>query len=393
MRISSFPVLFCAILLWGAAALTAQTWTVSTVLPTNSGVSDAVIVDGRGTIYMSDWGRPNGLAGTRVFRLDAQGVFGEFATGLNRPNGLAIGANDTLYIANSYGRTIEKVSPDGVRTTFLNEPDVGGVVFSRNLDTLYYCSYVRNDIHALPMDGSAPVVIASGSGDGLSGPVGMILDDAGRLYVANFDAPGTVLHVAAGRAPVPVGDIPGGAGFIAWADGAIYGTAFARNRIYRIDLDGTVTAIAGSGIPGSSDGPALSARFNGPNGIAATAGGDTLYVTDFFSRSLRMIVRDPATALGDRPDILPGSIELTGAYPNPFNPSTTIAFQLPRRMAVRLTVYDVVGREVARLVDATMDAGSHAARFQPGPEAASGVFVYRLEADGRIFSGKLTLVR
>ena len=66
-------------------------------------------------------------------------------------------------------------------------------------------------------------------------------------------------------------------------------------------------------------------------------------------------------------------------YPNPFNPSTTIKYELPKASLVRLSVYDMLGRQVSVLVDERRDAGVHEVKFE-GSTLASGVYFYRLQA-------------
>lgn len=83
--------------------------------------------------------------------------------------------------------------------------------------------------------------------------------------------------------------------------------------------------------------------------------------------------------------------------PNPFNPSTTIAFYLPRGSHVRLEVYDVAGRLVATLLDGVRPAGRHAVSWNgqdgSGRTAASGVYFYRLRADKFEQTKKMILLR
>lgn len=64
-------------------------------------------------------------------------------------------------------------------------------------------------------------------------------------------------------------------------------------------------------------------------------------------------------------------------YPNPFNPSTSIRYEIPSACDVRLTVVDLIGRDVAILVDGRQDPGTHEARFD-GSNLASGVYICRL---------------
>jgi hypothetical protein len=79
-------------------------------------------------------------------------------------------------------------------------------------------------------------------------------------------------------------------------------------------------------------------------------------------------------------------------FPNPFNPRTVIRYQLSAVSDVRLVVYDLLGREVAVLVDRVMDAGTHEASFD-GSGLPSGIYVYRLKAGSFSESRKLTLIR
>jgi len=79
-------------------------------------------------------------------------------------------------------------------------------------------------------------------------------------------------------------------------------------------------------------------------------------------------------------------------YPNPFNPSTTIEFSIPRSGAVRLTVSDFLGREVAVLADGEYQAGTHSCRFT-GAQHPSGMYMYRLGWDGGTVTRKMVLLR
>ena len=79
-------------------------------------------------------------------------------------------------------------------------------------------------------------------------------------------------------------------------------------------------------------------------------------------------------------------------YPNPFNPSTTIRYELPKSSEVRLGVYDMLGREVAVLVNAMLDAGVHEATFD-GSGLAGGAYVYRLRAGAFVQSKTLMILK
>jgi hypothetical protein len=78
---------------------------------------------------------------------------------------------------------------------------------------------------------------------------------------------------------------------------------------------------------------------------------------------------------------LPTNFILYQNYPNPFNPTTSISYQLPVSGNIKLKVYDILGREVATLVDAFKQAGNYKVTFN-GSQLSSGVYLYRLTAVG-----------
>ena len=88
----------------------------------------------------------------------------------------------------------------------------------------------------------------------------------------------------------------------------------------------------------------------------------------------------------------PSEFALYDPYPNPFNPETTIAFELPKPGEVSLVVYDIQGREVSRLIDGWQSAGVHEAVFS-GSELASGVYFALLQAGDFQQTRKLLLVK
>jgi len=83
------------------------------------------------------------------------------------------------------------------------------------------------------------------------------------------------------------------------------------------------------------------------------------------------------TAIGD--ELVPTKFSLSQNYPNPFNPSTTINFALPISTEVSLKVFDILGREIATLVNEQMAQGIHTIQFD-AKHLASGVYFYQLEA-------------
>ncbi len=86
------------------------------------------------------------------------------------------------------------------------------------------------------------------------------------------------------------------------------------------------------------------------------------------------------------------SFSLNQNYPNPFNPSTEIYYELPKNSYVTLKVYDLLGKEVARLVDDLQQKGNHSVRFN-AKNFSSGVYFYTLRAENFVQTRKMVLLR
>jgi hypothetical protein len=88
----------------------------------------------------------------------------------------------------------------------------------------------------------------------------------------------------------------------------------------------------------------------------------------------------------------PKEFKLEQNFPNPFNPTTKIQYQLPQDAKVTLKVYDILGSEVATLVNEEQEAGYKEIQFN-GSNIASGMYVYRLQASNYISTKKMMVVK
>ncbi len=81
---------------------------------------------------------------------------------------------------------------------------------------------------------------------------------------------------------------------------------------------------------------------------------------------------------------MPDAFALTQNYPNPFNPETVIPFALPEAADIRLTIYNVLGQQIAHLIDDRLAAGFHrvawSGRDDYGRQVASGLYFVRMQA-------------
>lgn len=96
-------------------------------------------------------------------------------------------------------------------------------------------------------------------------------------------------------------------------------------------------------------------------------------------------------------DIYPTNFKLDQNYPNPFNPATTIKFTIPKETRVQIAVFDITGRLVKVLVDDVLPAGEHLTVWdgtdQSGFKVSSGLYLYRMYADGFVTSRKMMLAK
>ena len=101
--------------------------------------------------------------------------------------------------------------------------------------------------------------------------------------------------------------------------------------------------------------------------------------------------QDPTPVDDPPPDLLPSNFALYPNYPNPFNPGTVVAFDLPEKSEVRLTVYNLLGQQVKEVTE-TRPAGHHEMELNLSDEA-SGVYFYELRAGDHGGTGKMLLLK
>jgi len=136
------------------------------------------------------------------------------------------------------------------------------------------------------------------------------------------------------------------------------------------------------------------------------ASNESAYSSEVGTNSYFVPERSPSPVLTDgrQVEALPTQIALRENYPNPFNPETTIRFELPEAAQVSLAVYNLFGQEVRTLVFGNKKAGYHSVewdgRDERGREMPSGLYLYRLrvlprDGEGRPFeeSRKMMLLR
>ncbi len=121
----------------------------------------------------------------------------------------------------------------------------------------------------------------------------------------------------------------------------------------------------------------------------------------FYLDDIRLVAAPPSAmptaVLEEHTDVQPTAFALAQNYSNPFNPETTIRFDLPQAQEIELAIYNLAAQRVATLVQGYREAGSYSVRWDgvtdAGLELASGVYFYRLTAGERVETRKLLLLR
>ena len=96
-------------------------------------------------------------------------------------------------------------------------------------------------------------------------------------------------------------------------------------------------------------------------------------------------------------ETLPITYKLNNAYPNPFNPMTTLRYDLPEQANVNIIIYDIMGREVRTLVNTTQDAGFKSVIWNAtndyGKPVSAGVYLYQIQAGEFVQTRKMVLLK
>jgi len=112
----------------------------------------------------------------------------------------------------------------------------------------------------------------------------------------------------------------------------------------------------------------------------------------FAAKSYQSACYDPTVKVKDEQNNVPTNTKLEQNYPNPFNPTTTIRYQLPVNSLVTIKVFNILGQEVATLVDEVKQAGVYSVQFN-ARNLPSGIYTYKLNAGSFIDVKKFILIK
>jgi sugar lactone lactonase YvrE len=246
---------------------------------------DGVAVDSAGNVFVADWANdtirkitPAGVVSTIAGLAGSSGSVDGLgnAARFNGPSSVATNSSGNIYVADFYNDTIRKITPDGTVITLAGAAGVAGSTDGTGNSARFY------------------------------GPEGVSVDNAGNVYVADYDNHTIRKITSAGV----VSTIAGLAGYYGYADGAgslarfnypeavavdaaggIYVADCYNFLVRHITSAGVVTTLAGFVSAGSTDGTGPAARFSLPYYLAVDGAGNA-YVTDYGNNTVRKITRD-----------------------------------------------------------------------------------------------------
>ena len=290
-----YSSIFLALLVNGSTFLNAHnySYSVSTLLPEASHIiDDGLCLDEQGILYGSYWGIWQGAAGTHIARYRPDHAqIDTLAVGFIRPNGMSY-KDGKVYVANGGTGSVLSIDTSGQVSLVATIPGgVSNVIPKPHSDQLTATAWGGKTIYNIDENGQLTPIIES---ELFNGPVGITYDENGILYVGNFND-GKIIKIEGDQAEIFV-DLKGGIGFLTYSQGSILATNHTDKKVYKVEIaTQEIEVIAGSGEATIKDGVGTEAAFRSPNGIVATPSGDTIYVSEFAGKSLRMIVRTAQT--------------------------------------------------------------------------------------------------
>lgn len=281
-----------------------------------------IAIDSNGDLYVADtWNfsirkiTPAGMVSTLTLSGN------ETPSGKYYPSGIAVDSTGNLYVSDSYNDSIRKITPQGIVSTLAgskngsgspsSEGQFAGIVLdsANNIYASYAYGHVIRKISPMgsvtDMAGGVDGLLdGTGANARFSSPAGMATDNAGNLFVVDWNNHNVRKVTSAGRVTTVAGndgvlndggDGTGTAagfyqpdGICADGTGNLYVADTANNKIRKISPEGVVTTLAGTGNGALTDGAPSVASFNYPNGITIDANGN-LYVTDLFGAAVRKV--------------------------------------------------------------------------------------------------------
>ena len=290
--------IFCVLVLLGGALTPAAAQAPSGLRVDTMAVADAgsggLLVDDKGFVYTADFGAVLGdpsTAGAELHRIAPDGTVTVFAEGFEGASGNAFDSSGNIFQSNIRGGYISVVDAEGNVKKFASEGVAAPVGIAINEDdTLFVANCGGASIQKITADGTSTRFLDSTL---LKCPNGIVIDDESNLYVANF-YDGNVIKITPQAEASVLATLPGNNnGHLTFANGVLYVVARTAHQVWEVTLEGETRLIAGSGEKGGLDGPADKAEFCYPNDIGASRDGKVLYVNEVENEESKGFILGP----------------------------------------------------------------------------------------------------
>jgi hypothetical protein len=169
--------------------------------------------------------------------------------------------------------------------------------------------------------------------------------------------------------------------------------ATADSQIYTTRMDATLRRAGYFQLLLPANTPIGKLEVRDTNNVVLRSKTSTLWMSGAPGTQTDLGTLDPVVmSVQKQTEDVPTGFALHQNYPNPFNPSTSISFSVPERSVVRMSVYDMLGREIALLVNESLDAGSYSTTWEPSG-LSTGTYLVRLQAGAFVQTAKMMLVK
>ena len=377
---------FLATLLFISYGLFISAQEVKTVtdITANGGVS----VDVDGNIIVSHFGPlpfVAGLEGKNIYKITPDGD-----VTLLSENVVMVGTGNTIdsqgfiYQGSFQENKVVKLDNSGlvVNSSFVEVSGPVGVMAIEN-DTILVCSCNANIVIKVAPDGSS-TTFASGSVFNCAN--GITKDDDGNVYTTNF-SDGRITKITSDGVASTIGNTNAGNGHIAFrsANQMFYIASYSSNRIFRMDLDGSIEHFAGTGAFGANDSvDPLLATFANPNGIEVSNDGCSLYISQDEDVLREIAFNDSGCSSTGIKEL--NKNKLFEIFPNPITSSFQIVNNSKLPGIKSVSIYDILGSQIV------MENFENSQEIFLNKRVSGGIFLIKITSmDGQDYIKKVVV--
>lgn len=341
-------------------------------------------------------------------------------SGLYSPKCIVADFSD-IYFGEDYGlhsARIKKVSKMGGTVTTLINNLYSIEAFAIDDNNIYYCDFQGNTIQKISKSGGTPVILSTQT----NSPSGIVVDE-NDVYWTEFTNPGNIKKVSKlGGVTILLSNNSNAIGIsvdnsnVFWTEnistnlgkinkilkngGSNSAIATGLNNAWHLCIDDynvywTENRTNGAVKQVSKNGGAVITIENNINQpVCITSDIQYVYWIERNSGSNGNLKRANKiiTTVNTLSSESPVTFTLQQNFPNPFNPTTKIKFDLPKLSYVRITIYDALGREVEALVEEKLKTGSYETTFN-GSKYSSGIYYYKISAGNYSEAKKMLLIK